>query len=147
MGARGRVLTSEEERRCEIQWKRGFTGIPRSSLCINGTVDHARGSRNYSRTRKSEEDEEEREVAVGREKEKDRERHEGMARGMVWRRETVVGAVYTTTGETHFVHRSGIYRRLERGESASERVETRARVRLSATRTGGSRVGGRVDGG
>lgn len=61
-------------------------------------------------------DEEEREAE---DEEQDEEEQEAVARpvegdvtgGMAWRRETVVGAVYTATGETHFVHRSGIYRR------------------------------------
>lgn len=99
--ARGQVLTSEEERRREIQWKRGFTGIPRSSLCINGRGPCSRFEGLVGSEGSEEEDGEEREVAAGAD--------EGMARRMAWRRETVVGAVYTATGETHFVHRSGIY--------------------------------------
>lgn len=63
---------------------------------------------------------------------------EGMARGMAWRRETVVGVVYTATGETHFVHRSGIYRGGGERRERVGRVETRARASACARRgTGG----------
>lgn len=77
-------------------------------------------------------DGEEREVAA--------EVDEGMARGMAWRRETVVGAVYTATGETHFVHRSGIYRGGGERRERVGRVEARARPLV---REEGQGVGGR----
>lgn len=80
----------------------------------------------------------EEEQGDGEEREVAAEVDEGMARGMAWRRETVVGTVYTATGETHFVHRSGICRGGGERRERVGRVETRARASACARRgTGG----------